>query len=142
MLYRTKTLRVLWPEIAIPTLAGTPALTMFLTAVLLKSWKSLFASFAPLQAFSQEPRKSLMRSPFLSEKKPGTGREFLIPQGPLEMDHFKQFSIRVNDPRLLVLGIRGLEANFSFHQINLIPREAKDFFFSHPRMVGSVSHGS
>src|ERR1019366_10573812 len=41
MLYLSKIERVLCPLILIATFSGTPARTMFLTAVLRKSWKSL-----------------------------------------------------------------------------------------------------
>lgn len=45
------------------TLSRTPALTMFLTAVLLKSWNSLPSSFASLQAVSHDPLKSFILWP-------------------------------------------------------------------------------
>ncbi len=40
MLYRSKILRVRWPEISIATRSGTPARTIFLTPVRRRSWKS------------------------------------------------------------------------------------------------------
>src|SRR5437870_3897902 len=40
MLYRSKTLRVLWPLIFIATVSGTPARTMLRNVVLRKSWTS------------------------------------------------------------------------------------------------------
>jgi len=45
MLNRSKTLRLLWPDTFIATLSGTPALTMSLMAVFLKSWKILAGIF-------------------------------------------------------------------------------------------------
>ena len=39
ILCRSKTQRVLWPDIVIATFSGIPARTIFLTAVLLKSWR-------------------------------------------------------------------------------------------------------
>jgi hypothetical protein len=53
MLYLPKMARVSWPDIAIATRSGTPARTMFLTAVRRKSWNSFPLRLAALQAASQ-----------------------------------------------------------------------------------------
>ena len=51
MLYRSKTFRVLCPEIDMATRSETPDLTMSLIAVPLKSWKIFVRTFT---SFSQE----------------------------------------------------------------------------------------
>jgi len=65
MLYRSNTALVLCPDILMATTSGIPARIIFLTAVLLRSWKSFPSIPAALQAVSQAARKSFIPLPSL-----------------------------------------------------------------------------